>query len=157
MNGTATLTWFARHELTLAWRDWAAMMAGGRTKRERAVTIGALIFVGLLHWLAYAVLAPVMNPEHARQQTDAGDRHRDPAADVLDDAVSQAIEQVTRAFYARSDLDLILSSPASSRHLFAVRIASIAIAGTMMTSLLAAPSSTWPPIWTARAGLRPTA
>ena len=33
MSATATLTWFARHELTLAWRDWAAMMAGGRTKR----------------------------------------------------------------------------------------------------------------------------
>ena len=34
MNSTANLTWFARHELTLAWRDWAQMMAGGRTTRE---------------------------------------------------------------------------------------------------------------------------
>ena len=40
--------------------------------------------------------------------------------------VSQAMESVTRAFYARSDLDLILSSPAPVRKLFAVRIATMA-------------------------------
>ena len=138
MSATATLTWFARHELTLAWRDWAAMMAGGRTKRERAVTIGALIFVALLHWLAYAILAPVMNPDLlASKQTLVM-----VSATLLltfSMMMSQAIEQVTRAFYSRSDLDLILSSPATSQHLFAVRIASIALAGAMMTSLLAAP------------------
>ncbi|MBR2535567.1 MAG: permease [Hyphomicrobium sp.] len=138
MNATATLSWFARHELTLAWRDWAQMMAGGRTKRERAVTIGALVFVALLHWLAYAILAPVLH---------AGAAASKQALVILTATLmmtfsmmmSQAIEQVTRAFYARSDLDLILSSPASSKHLFSVRIASIAIAGAMMSSLLAAP------------------
>ena len=41
--------------------------------------------------------------------------------------LSQALESVTRAFYARSDLDLILSSPASARKIFAVRIAAIAL------------------------------
>ena len=35
--------------------------------------------------------------------------------------LSQAMESVTRAFYSRSDLDLILSSPASARRLFAVQ------------------------------------
>ena len=138
MIGSATLTWFARHELTLAWRDWAAMMAGGRTTRERAVTIGTLVFIGLLHWLAYAILKPVMTPEMMASKK----------ALVMITAVvglmfsmmlSQAIEQVTRAFYARADLDLILSSPASSRHLFAIRIASIALASTLMTGLLTAP------------------
>ena len=33
MTRTHTLAWFARHEMKLAWRDWAAMMAGGRTVR----------------------------------------------------------------------------------------------------------------------------
>ena len=138
MTGSATLTWFARHELTLAWRDWAQMMAGGRTKRERAVTVGALIFVGLLHWLAYAILNPVLNDETlASKQTLVI-----VSASLLltfSMMLSQAIEQVTRAFYARADLDLILSSPASSQHLFAVRIAAISLSGAMMTSLLAAP------------------
>lgn len=138
MTGTATLTWFARHELTLAWRDWAAMMAGGRTTRERAVTLGALGFVGLLHWLAYAILSPLL----------ASGLVADKAALIVLTAclmftfsmmLSQAIEQVTRSFYARADLDLILSSPAQARHLFAVRIAAIALSGMAMTCLLAAP------------------
>lgn len=138
MTATATLSWFARHELTLAWRDWAQMMAGGRTKRERAVTVGALVFVGLLHWLAYAMLAPVLaSGAVSTQQTLVIVTAT--LAMTFSMMLSQAIEQVTRAFYARADLDLILSSPAASRHLFAVRIGAIAIAGALMSSLLAAP------------------
>ena len=40
--------------------------------------------------------------------------------------LSQAMESVTRAFYARGDLELILTSPAASERLFAVRIAAMA-------------------------------
>ncbi len=138
MTATATLTWFARHELTLAWRDWAAIMSGGKTAREYAATVFTLVFIGLLHWLAYVLLDPLI----------VGSIVVDTQTLVLLTAVllaafsmmlSQAIEQVTRAFYARADLDLILSSPAAAQHLFAVRIASIAVAGTAMTGLLAAP------------------
>jgi ABC-2 type transport system permease protein len=138
MNASASLTWFARHELTLAWRDWAAMMAGGRTTRERAVTIGALVFVGLLHWLALIILSPVMTAQIlANKQTLVTIT----ATLLLNFTMmlSQAIEQVTRAFYARSDLDLILSSPASSQNLFAVRISAIAVTGALMTCLMTAP------------------
>jgi ABC-2 type transport system permease protein len=53
--------------------------------------------------------------------------------------VSQAMESVTRAFYARADLDLILSSPAAVRKLFAVRIATMALSIVAMAVLLAAP------------------
>ncbi len=53
--------------------------------------------------------------------------------------MSQAMEQVTRAFYARSDLDLILSSPTASRRVFAVRIGAMAVSTMMMAVLLAAP------------------
>ena len=138
MIATQTLTWFARHELLLAWRDWASMMAGGRTTRERVVTVMTLGFVGLLHWLAYAILNPILK---------GGVVISIPALVMLTSTLlltfsmmlSQAIEQVTRSFYARADLDLILSSPAPAEHLFAVRIASIAFAGFLMTALLAAP------------------
>ena len=41
--------------------------------------------------------------------------------------MSQAMELVTRAFYSRSDLDLILSSPAAARKIFAVRIGAMAL------------------------------
>ena len=53
--------------------------------------------------------------------------------------MSQAMESVTRAFYARSDLDLILSSPAAARKIFAVRIAAMALSVIVMAALLGAP------------------
>ena len=31
---TSALTWFARHEIRLAWREWLAMMTGSRGKRK---------------------------------------------------------------------------------------------------------------------------
>ena len=29
-----SLTWFARHELGLAWRDWLSMMTAGKSGKE---------------------------------------------------------------------------------------------------------------------------
>ena len=34
MSSATALTWFARHEIRLAWREWLAMMTGGRRKRN---------------------------------------------------------------------------------------------------------------------------
>jgi ABC-2 type transport system permease protein len=45
------------------------------------------------------------------------------ASALLSLMLSQAMESVTRAFYTRSDLDLLLSSPAQAPKIFAVRIA----------------------------------
>src|SRR5204863_8024732 len=53
--------------------------------------------------------------------------------------ISQAMESVTRAFYARSDLDLILSSPVAARKVFAVRIGAMALSVILMAALLGAP------------------
>src|SRR6185312_4612653 len=41
--------------------------------------------------------------------------------------LSQAIESVTRVFYARADLDLIMSSPVRLTNVFSVRITAIAL------------------------------
>ena len=49
------------------------------------------------------------------------------------------MKSVTRAFYARSDLDLILSSPVIAQRVFAVRIATIAASTMLMAVLIAAP------------------
>jgi ABC-2 type transport system permease protein len=136
---TASLLWFARHELKLAWRDWAQMAAGGRTKRERSVLIGAVVFVALLHLLAYALLSRILPGADLESKATLITL----TASILltfSTMLSHAIEQVTRAFYARADLDLILSSPASSRNLFAVRIASIALAGAAMSAVMMAPA-----------------
>lgn len=53
--------------------------------------------------------------------------------------LSQAMESVTRAFYARDDLDLILSSPAPSRDLFLVRIVMMALTSWAMSALVISP------------------
>jgi len=53
--------------------------------------------------------------------------------------LSQAMESVTRAFYARSDLELILSSPVATRRVFAVRIATLAASTALLGLVVASP------------------
>ena len=65
--------------------------------------------------------------------------------------LSQAMETVTRAFYARSDLDLILTSPAAARKIFAVRITTVALSTVLMAIVLASPFIN---VLAARGGLR---
>ena len=56
MNSATALSWFARHELRLAWREWLAMMTGGRRRRTRVAVIGLVLFVAILHLPAWAVV-----------------------------------------------------------------------------------------------------
>jgi ABC-2 type transport system permease protein len=133
-----SLPWFANHELRLAWRDWLSMMTAGRRGRERVLAIALTIFVVFAHLLAYYFVAGYVN---------VGTEPDKPALVVITGTVllswsllmSQAMESVTRAFYARSDLDLILSSPAAARKIFAVRIAAMALTVIAMAALLGAP------------------
>ena len=53
--------------------------------------------------------------------------------------LSQAIESVTRVFYARADLDLIMSSPVKLTNVFSVRLAAIALSVTTMGLLFSTP------------------
>lgn len=134
----ASLTWFARHELTLAWRELIAMMTGG----SKARGVGLAIFVGigvlLLHLLAYGVVSRWASGGIA---SDAQSLVMLTGTGILFWTVmlSQALEAVTRVYYGRSDLDLILSSPASSRRLFAVRTGSVALTSVAFTGILASP------------------
>jgi ABC-2 type transport system permease protein len=135
---TAALSWFGRHEIRLAWREWLAMMTGGRRGRRRAVIVGLLVFGALLHVPAYAVIG--------RYATLEGPLDK-PALIVITASIflawalmlSQAIESVTRVFYARADLDLIMSSPVALTHVFSIRLAAIALSITTMALLLATP------------------
>jgi ABC-2 type transport system permease protein len=138
MLAPASLGWMARHELTLAWRDWAAMMTGG----HRARAVGLAVFLAaatiFMHLLALGLVLPWV------QSGIVSDK---PTLVLLTGTgllfwtvmLSQALESVTRVYYARSDLDLILSSPASSRRLFAVRTAAVALTTILLTGLLASP------------------
>ncbi|MEX0591306.1 MAG: permease [Xanthobacteraceae bacterium] len=138
MSAPATYAWFAAHEFRLAWRDWAAMLAAGSRRRTRAIVVGVAIFLVFMHAMALVAVG-----RHAGVGTDP-----DSSLLVVVTAfallawclmISQAMESVTRAFYSRSDLDLILSSPVAARRLFAVRIGTIALSAMAMAMLLAGP------------------
>jgi ABC-2 type transport system permease protein len=137
MSSATALAWFARHELRLAWREWLAMMAGRHGRKRRAV-IGLIAFAAIMHVPAYAVIGRFADLEPPFDK---------PTLIVVTATIflawalmlSQAIESVTRVFYARADLDLIMSSPVRLNNVFSVRIAAIALSVTAMALLLSTP------------------
>jgi ABC-2 type transport system permease protein len=134
----ATLAWFARHEVALVWRDWLSMMTAGKRGREPLVALAVLVFAAFAHLLAFVMVAPAARagivPDKATLALVTGSAFLSWTL-----MLSQAMESITRAFYARADLDLILSSPASSRRLFAIRIGAVALSVTALAMLLAGP------------------
>jgi ABC-2 type transport system permease protein len=138
MSSATALSWFARHELRLAWREWLAVITGGRRRRTRLVVIGLVIFAAVMHLPAWAVIGRFADLTSPLDKTSA----------ILFTAtiflawtlmLSQAIESVTRVFYARADLDLIMSSPARLDNVFSIRIAAIALIVTGMALILSMP------------------
>ena len=138
MSSAAALAWFARHELRLAWREWLAMMTGGRRGRQRRAAIGLIAFAAIMHLPAYAVIGRFAD---LQPPLDKSALIVITATIVLAWALmlSQAIESVTRVFYARADLDLIMSSPVRLANVFSVRIAAIALSVIAMALLLSTP------------------
>ncbi len=114
------------------------MMTAGRRRRASTVAIALLAFVTLMHLLAYSMLGRFADVEFDSDKVTLV---------VITGSlvlcwslmVSQAMESVTRAFYTRSDLDLILSSPVTARKVFSVRIGAMAFSIVLMAVLLAAP------------------
>jgi ABC-2 type transport system permease protein len=133
-----TIGWFAQHEARLAWRDWLSLMTAGSRRRARTVAIGFIAFACFVHGLAYLMLTSSANFANS-----GGTRVLVVLTGTLVTAwslmLSQALESVTRAFYARGDLELILSSPAAAARLFAVRIVAMAVTIVALALVLAGP------------------
>lgn len=133
-----SLGWFAAHEFRLGWRDWLAMATGGHRTRGIVLAVVLVGFALLFHGMAHVFIAPwaekgiVPDTETLVLVTGSG---------LLFWTVmlSQALESVTRAYYARADHDLILSSPASSRRLFAVRTGATGLMTLLLTLAIASP------------------
>jgi ABC-2 type transport system permease protein len=138
MSAPGSLAWFALHELRLVWRDALSMMTAGRRKRERLVAIFVVSFAALMHVVAYAALDRV---GRAGLHTDLPTLIAITAGLLLSGSamLSQAMENVTRTFYTRSDLELILSSPTPAHRLFAVRIGAIGLTVSLMSLLFVGP------------------
>ena len=138
MIQAGTIGWFACHESRLTWRDWLAMMTAGGRWRKRSVAIWLIVVLLVMHAFAAATVGSFaqvgVDPDKATLVAITG-------CMLLSWSLmlSQAMESVTRAFYARSDLDLILTSPVTAQKLFAVRIATIAVSVSAMSLVLAAP------------------
>ncbi|WP_375412916.1 permease [uncultured Bradyrhizobium sp.] len=138
MTSSTALAWFARHEIRLAWREWMAMMTAGRRFRKRSTAIGLMVCVAIMHLPVYAVIGRFADLQEPLDK---------PTLIVITACVflawllmlSQAIESVTRAFYARADLDLIMSSPTALSNVFSVRIAAIALTVIAMALVLSMP------------------
>ncbi len=136
MIRAGSLLWFARHEGRLAWREWLSLMTGGRRRRRWGVILGMGSFIVFVHVLAWVVVGGRVP---ADTDIDTLVLVTGSGLLLLPVMVSQAMETVTRAFYARADLDLIISSPVAAARLFAVRIAAMALSVTMTAALLASP------------------
>jgi ABC-2 type transport system permease protein len=138
MSRPGSFAWYARHETRLAWRDALSMMTAGRRDRERLVAVFVVLFALLMHAVAYLALG---------WMAKAGLRADLPTLIAITTGIalsgsamlSQAMENVTRTFYTRSDLELILSSPTPAHRLFAVRIGAIGLSVGVMSLLFVGP------------------
>ena len=138
MSRPGSIGWFALHEARLSWRDWRALMTGGQRRRGLGVALVFVAFVLFLHGLAYLMLGS--------SASLAGAADKEVLVAITGTLLmawslmlSQALESVTRAFYARGDLDLILASPVAAGRLFAVRIMAIAVTVGFQAFVLAGP------------------
>jgi ABC-2 type transport system permease protein len=134
----ATLPWFAAHEFRIAWRDWLAMTTGGKRVRGLVLFLVLATFYLGLHLLANVLMSPWIasgiGPDKATLVLVTGTGFL-----FWTVMLSQALESVTRAYYSRSDLDLILASPAPASRVFAVRTAATAFGTVALACLLASP------------------
>ena len=138
MTTSNTTTWFAAHEGRLIWRDFIGMMTGGKPRRTGTLAIVVLAIMLAMHAYAAYLIRPAIGSgivaDKATMVIVGGG-----LAMIFALMFSQAIESVTRAYYARSDLDLILSSPARSHRLFEVRTFLLAAQTISLSLIIASP------------------
>src|SRR5258705_5936737 len=114
------------------------MMTAGRKGRKRAAIIGLIVFAAIMHLPAYAVIGRFADLQAPLEKSTLIVMS---ATIFLAWALmlSQAIESVTRVFYARADHGLIMSSPVRLSNVFSVCIAAIALSVMAMALLLSTP------------------
>ena len=88
MTRPGTIGWFARHELLLAWRDWAWLLSGGHSRHWLFGAVGVVAVVALMHALAWVILRAGGRADRAARPAHAGDDRRHALALRLADAVA---------------------------------------------------------------------
>ena len=142
MNDAATyprsLLWLARQENRLSWRDLVWLMTAGYRWRGRSVAIWLLIVAIVMHLIAWGMVARYADVSLAAG-VDALIAISGSIGLAFFLMLSQALEQVTRLFYGRGDLDLLKSSPISLRRVLGLRVLSVATSTCAMTIFVAGP------------------
>ena len=134
----ASLRWLIAHEIRMSLRDFLAMMTAGKRSREFGVLLVLLAGYLFLHLVASALLDPAIGLDIG----SAGGQLIFVTGIILlcfTLMVSQAMESVTRAYYVRSDLDLILASPVAGEKIFLVRILAVAMSTSLVSMLFVSP------------------
>jgi ABC-2 type transport system permease protein len=128
--------WLLRHELRMAWYG-AAVNAGGRRRMGWLSIAVWVVAWTLLHVGAYLLLrkvtpGDVMDPRMAIPATLA-------LMAVATFMLSTALRSSVMALFERGDLDLLLSSPLSSRSIFTVRLMGVVLSGAALYLFLFGP------------------
>src|SRR5262249_17728440 len=99
VSAPGSVAWLAGHEFRLAWRGGRSMITAGRRRRGRTIVAILAVFALVMHGIAFAMLP---------RQIGAGDIDKATLLAITGCLVlsfslllSQSLESVTRAFYAR--------------------------------------------------------
>jgi ABC-2 type transport system permease protein len=133
-----SLLWLARQEGRISARDLAYIMTAGGRWRMRSVVVWIAIVIAVMHLIAWGMVR-----RYADMSLDAAPAQLTALSGSVGLGfflmLSQSLEQVTRLFYGRGDLDLLKSSPVSLRKVLGLRVVSVAATTTGMTVFIAAP------------------
>lgn len=134
----STILLLLRHEARLARRDLAYLLTAGHRWRMSSVLLVAAIGFLIMHLIAFGMVA------RYAEETPAADTgtYISLTGTILLSLMlmlSQALEKVTRLFYAQGDLDLLASSPVSLRLIFMLRIGNTAVTTLAMACFVLIP------------------
>lgn len=127
---------FLLHESRLAWRDLVAMLTGGKRRKPWRILLGVGLFITFLHWLCLIMLQNGLGPKHSLT-TYVSVTSAMLLSFLL--MLSQAMESITRSFYTRGDLDIILSAPTGARPILLLRLTIQTIMVSFLSVLLIGP------------------
>lgn len=127
-----------RHESRLARRDLAYLLTAGHRWRLRPVLLIVSIGYVLLHLLAFGMVARFAGLSLSADVSV----YLSVSGTVLLSSflmLSQALEKVTRLFYAQGDLDLLATSPVPLRFILLLRLLNCAITTVVMACFVLLP------------------
>ena len=122
--------WLVQHELLLRWRRFNSHFSGRSSAKVLGICALGAIFMHVISAPSASLFAPLTGEAQTQVLGTA-------VLFTLSWQISQAISHFTRLLYSRSDLDLLLSSPMSSRavvgaHAFVAALEIIIVVGVFL-------------------------